>query len=183
MNFRPMFSLVAGFLSTLLMVSCAGSKSHPPLATVPEVNVQRYAGHWYEQFRLPNSFQKDGASAEAHYTLLPDQSLRVVNTETRTDGRQKTASGRATAVPGSGNARLRVKFEGLAALAPAAEEGNYWILKLAPDYSTALVGTPDRNYLWLLSRQANLPDSVRQKHTEEARRLGFDTTRLLYRPR
>ncbi|MBB5036835.1 lipocalin family protein [Prosthecobacter dejongeii] len=183
MNSHPLFSLVAGLLSTLLMVSCAGSKSYPPLATVPEVNVQRYAGHWYEQFRLPNSFQKDGASAEAQYTLLPDQSLRVVNTETRADGRQKTATGRATAVSGSSNARLRVKFEGLASLAPAAEEGNYWILQLAPDYSAALVGTPDRNYLWLLSRQANLPDSTRQKYADEARRLGFNTTRLLYRPR
>lgn len=175
--------VAAGTAATAL-VSCATARSYPPLRTAGQtgkVDIGRYAGHWYEQARLPNSFQKDDASAEAHYTLLPESVVQVVNTETRADGSRHTAKGKATAVPGSGNSRLRVKFEGLAALVPAAEEGNYWIIKLAPDYSVALVGTPDRKFLWLLSRQRNLPPAEKTSYLEEARRQGFDTYRLIHR--
>lgn len=174
---------VAGATAAIL-ASCATSRSHPPLKTAGQsgrVDISRYAGHWYEQARLPNSFQKDDASAEAHYALLPDGTVQVVNTETRADGSRHTAKGKATAVPGSANSRLRVKFEGLAALVPAAEEGNYWIIKLAPDYSVALVGTPDRQFLWLLSRKQNLSAAEKASYLEDARGQGFDTSRLIHR--
>lgn len=165
-----------------LLSSCAGPQLKP-LQPVAQVDLKRYSGQWYEQFRLPNSFQEDSASAEARYTPQPDGSVKVVNTEFRTDGTRKTASGSATAVSGSGNSRLRVKFEGLAALVPAAEEGNYWIIKLAPDYSAALVGTPDRKYLWLLTRSRQITPALREEYLAEARRQGFDTTPLIFRNR
>jgi ABC-type branched-subunit amino acid transport system substrate-binding protein len=37
--------------------------------------------------------------------------------------------------------------------------GDYWILGLPADYSWAVVGSPDRKYLWILGRTAPLsPD-------------------------
>lgn len=161
---------------TLILASCASPR---PLRTVSQVNLARYAGHWHEITRLPNSFQRDDSRATADYTLQQDGSVRVVNTEYRPGGTTRTAAGRATAVAGSGGSRLRVKFEGLAALAPAAAEGNYWIIDLAPDYSAALVGTPNRKFLWLLSRSANMAPAVRERYLRRARDEGFDTTRLI----
>ncbi|HAL72497.1 MAG TPA: hypothetical protein DCP71_12055 [Verrucomicrobiales bacterium] len=115
MNLRCLSLVAAATLIAGLLPSCTSGKNLPPLATAGPVDLQRYSGLWFEQFRLPNSFQNDEATAEARYTPQPDGSVRVVNTEVRPDGTRKTATGTATAVPGSRNSRLRVKFDGLAA--------------------------------------------------------------------
>lgn len=183
MKIRALFSCTLALLAIWGLSHCSNPKPVAPLPTGPRVNLKRYVGHWYEQFRLPNSFQNDRATAEADYALLPDGAVRVVNTETRPDGTQKTAKGTAQAIPDGNNNRLRVKFEGIAALVPAAEEGNYWILKLDPDYSTVLVGTPDREFLWMLSRAKGVSEARRAEYVKEAQRLGFDTSKLIYRRR
>ncbi len=156
--------------------------AHParPLPTAAKVDLSRYAGRWFEVARLPNPFQRADARATAEYTVQPDGSVKVRNTELRPDGRAKSIEGRATAVPGSGNARLRVKFGGLAALAPLPAEGNYWIIQLEPDYSAALVGTPSRNYLWLLARSADLPAKTQTRLIQRATELGFPTGQLIF---
>lgn len=178
---KPWIYLGGATALVLGLMACVHSKPDRPLRTAKAVDIQRYAGHWHEQFRLPNSFQKDGAKAEAEYSLLPDGKVRVVNTETRPDGKKNIATGTAIAVPGSNNSRLRVKFDGLASLVPAAESGNYWIIQVEPDYSAALVGTPDRKFLWMLSRKDPVSPALRDRYVSTAKELGFDTSRLLFR--
>lgn len=176
-----MLRLCLGVLA-LGLAACSSTNSHPPLKTTANVDPNRYAGVWYEQFRLPTPFQDDKGTATASYTLLPSGSIRVVNTETLPSGKKNTATGTATAVRGSGNARLRVKFQGLAALVPVPEEGNYWIIRLAPDYSAALVGTPDRRFLWLLTREQKASRATLETYAREARAQGFNLSTLIVRP-
>lgn len=168
------------FLLLLVAVVLAGCATRTaPLPTVKAVDLNRYAGRWHEIARLPNFFQKEGARAIADYTVQPDGSVKVRNTEVRADGTQKSIEGRATPAQDSGNARLRVKFGGFAAIAPVPKDGNYWIVALAPDYSVALVGTPDRKFLWLLARDPHLPARTRDGYLARARQLGFSTERVL----
>ena len=144
-----------------------------PLITAPKVDLNRYAGRWYEIARLSNRFQRDEEKAIADYTPDGPDRLKVRNTAVAPDGRQRSIEGFAEPVPGSNGARLRVRFSGWAALAPVPKEGNYWIIDLDADYQTALVGTPDRNYLWILSRSPQgKVDSVR-RFTARAERFGF----------
>lgn len=155
------------------------SASYPPLPTVPKVDLSRYAGTWHEVSRLPNTFQKSCVRSMAEYTALPDGTVGVKNTCYKTKGRTSGVKGVAEPVPGSGNARLRVKFGGFAALAPDPEEGNYWIIALDSQYRWAMVGTPDRKFLWMLSRQPQLPFPVYQDLKAKAKTLGFDVTKLI----
>ncbi len=164
-------------LTALALAGC--TENSAPLPTVAQVDLTRYAGRWYEIARLPNFFQKEGGRAIAEYTAESDGSVKVRNTELRDGSTEKAVEGRATAVPGSGNARLQVRFGGFAALAPVPAEGNYWIIGLEPDYSVALVGTPDRKYLWLLARDSHLSPAIRDRHLADARRLGFPTEKIL----
>ena len=143
------FTMLLGSTLLLLLVSCQTAR---PMRTAESVDLKRYVGLWYEIARLPNSFQQDDSRATAEYTLKNDGSVHVVNTEYRPDGSDKIATGQATVVPDSRGSRLRVEFGGLASLVPVSKQGNYWIIALAPDYSVALVGTPDRRFLWLLAR-------------------------------
>ena len=78
------------------------------------------------------------------------------------------------------NARLMVVFDNwFARLFGSSREGNYWILDLDLEYRTAMVGTPDRRYLWILSRTPQLEDSTYQRLVERARQLGYPVSDLI----
>ena len=169
-----------GWLALAAAVSAARAGAHAPLPTVPHVDLARYAGTWHEIARLPNMFQRTCVASQARYTPLADGGLEVVNSCGTARGRCRQVQGRADPVPCSGNARLRVRFSGLGRLVPVPREGNYWIIALDDDYQWALVGTPDRRFLWILARQPQLPPDVCGDLVARARRLGFDVDRLVW---
>lgn len=180
-NTLEMKTLLALLALAALFSGCAQEAARP-LPTASHVDLKRYSGQWYEIARLPNFFQRDDSSAIAEYTPNPDGSVRVRNTELRPNGTRKAIEGRADAVLGSEQARLKVRFGGLAGLAPVSKEGNYWIIEVAPDYSMALVGTPDRKYLWLLARSPK-PNVAKRDHLiAKARSLGFPVDKLIVHP-
>jgi apolipoprotein D and lipocalin family protein len=174
---KPTGLLVPGL--AVLLIGC-GTTSHSPLPTAGNVDLKRYAGRWYEVARLPTPFQRADEGATADYTLQPDGTVRVVNTANAPNGRNRSIEGRAEVVPGSNNGRLRVKFTGLAALAPVADEGNYWIIAVDRDrYRHAMVGTPDRESLWLLSRTPKLDPAIQKQLVARAKELGFPVEKLI----
>ncbi len=146
--------------------------------TVAAVEVPRYLGTWYEVARIPASFQDSAtrrcADVTATYTARADGRIDVVNAcRNALDGYAETAARAiASPVPGSGNARLRVQF-----FWPFS--GDYWVIGLDPDYRWALVGSPSRNFLWLLSRTPVLPEPDIAAATAIAASQGFDTARIV----
>ncbi len=156
-------------LVCLLLCACAGTHVHPP-ATVPFVDLKRYAGQWYEIESFPTWFQSGCQASRAFYTPLPDGAIKVVNT---CDRRGKTASveGTARVVPGSNNSKLKVRFFG-------PFEGDYWILDLDPDYRWVAVGAPNRRYLWILSRTPQIDPSLLGRIRARLAAQGFDVSRL-----
>ncbi|MBC3539063.1 lipocalin family protein [Rufibacter sediminis] len=144
-----------------------------PLPTVASVDLQRYAGKWYEIAAFPQRFEKGCHCTFAEYT--PKEGYVEVRNTCRKGspaGKEDGVVGKAFPVEGSHNAKLRVQF-----FWPF--RGDYWILALADDYSHALVGTPDRDYLWILSRAPQLDSAIFARLSQKARELGFDTRRLV----
>ncbi len=164
----------------LTLTQCAGMDSQETLTTVPSVDLSRYAGTWYELARLPMWFQRHCMASKAVYTARPDGTLDVHN-ECMTDkGETQEAEGVATVVDPSTNARLRVVFDNwFARLVGGSREGNYWILDLDPEYRTAIVGTPDRRYLWILSRTPQVAEGVYRRLVDRAQQLGFPVSDLI----
>jgi apolipoprotein D and lipocalin family protein len=56
--------------------------------------------------------------------------------------------------------------------------GDYWVIDLDPDYKTAIVGHPSRDYLWLLSRTPTVAPEVMAGLEEKARQSGYPLERL-----
>ena len=50
-----------------------------------------------------------------------------------------------------------------------------------PDYRVAVVGHPNREYLWLLSRTPTVSERTRNQLLEVARQRGYDTRELIWR--
>ena len=165
-------ALVAGLLAR---------KAKKPLTTAPSVDLQRYIGTWYEIARLPEKHEKDCASdVTATYELTIDGGLRIINRCRRRDASVKRAIGRAEVVDADTNAKLRVSFAPqLLDMLPFVWS-DYYIIDVASDYSTAVVGTPDRSHLWLLARDPTVSEEVRSSFIAKALGQGFDTSQLVY---
>ena len=58
--------------------------------------------------------------------------------------------------------------------------GDYWILDLDDDYKYAIIGTPSKEYLWILSREKTISDEVLNKLLEKITNMGFDKSKLIY---
>jgi apolipoprotein D and lipocalin family protein len=158
----------------LTLGACAGVGSNGDLSTVASVDLSRYVGTWYEIARLPMWFQRHCVDSKAIYSSRPDGLVGVHNECVTESGGVEQAEGVATVVDPKTNARLMVVFDNwFARLFGSSREGNYWILDLDPEYRTAMVGTPDRRYLWILSRTPQLEDSTYQRLVERARQLGY----------
>lgn len=152
-----------------LTLANAGSPGLPPLQTVAKVDVSRYLGRWYEIARLPNRFQKGCAGSTADYTLREDGEISVTNScRNQQDGSLDQVTGRAWVVDATSNAQLKVSF-----FWPF--RGDYWIIELGKEYEYAVVGTPNRKYLWILSRTADMDDGLYAAILQRAGQQGFDS--------
>jgi apolipoprotein D and lipocalin family protein len=146
-------------------------EEHNQLEVVPHVELKRYLGKWYEIAHLPARFQEGCNDTTATYTLSEDGSIRVLN-ECRKDGEVKQAKGKAKVVDKNSGAKLKVTF-----FWPFY--GDYWIIDLGEDYDYAVVGAPNRKYLWILNRTPQMDDRLFSQLVESAKSKGFDVSNLI----
>lgn len=146
------------------------------LPTVSSVDLERYLGRWYEIARFDHRFERGCGAVEAFYTLRDDGMIGVKNSCFLADeNRTKEAHGRAYIVDEKSNAKLKVTF-----FWPFY--GNYWIIDLAEDYRYAVVSEPSQEYFWILSRTPSMSQEDLDHILSNASKLGFDTTKLIWRP-
>ena len=146
---------------------------HDDLEVVSHVDLNRYAGRWYEIARLPNRFEKKCAdSVTATYSVGTDGKVRVVNRCRKLSGEYTTATGKAKVVDKTTNAKLKVTF-----FWPFY--GDYWILDLGENYEYAVVGAPDRKYLWILSRNPRMDERLYYQLLAKMAARGFKTEQVI----
>lgn len=153
-------TMVLGLMMTLsITLGCVTSAfaKPPKLQTVPYVDLKKYAGRWYEIASFPQRFSKGCVATTADYSLRADGDIDVVNTcrMYTLDGEINQATGKAWVDDKITNAKLKVRF-----FWPFS--GKYWIIELGQNYEYAVVGHPDRDYLWILSRTPQMDGSLYQ---------------------
>jgi apolipoprotein D and lipocalin family protein len=162
-----------------LLPRVSADSQTPAVRTVPVVDVNRYAGDWFEIARFENRFQRQCVGdVRASYARRADGRIDVVNRCLTADG-QTEARGIARLVDKETNAKLKVRFAPawLSWLPPVW--GDYWIVGLASDYSWAVVGGPGRDYLWILARTPRLDAESMAAARTAAQDNGFDVARLV----
>jgi apolipoprotein D and lipocalin family protein len=173
-------SVTIAFLVTIVSALAVSAQSLGPVRTVENVDLSRYVGDWFEIARFPNRFQRQCVGdVRASYVRRSDGRIDVINRCRATDGTVTEARGIARVVDERTSAKLKVRF------APAVLSflpmvwGDYWIIGLAADYSWAVVGSPDRTYLWILARTPRLSPEQFGAAMATARASGFDVDRLM----
>ena len=159
-------------LHSVLLAMAGCTPKYPPLATVEKVDLQRYAGTWYEIARYEHYFEKGCSDVSATYALTDEGKVEVLNRCTDEEGKRKEAKGIAYAVD-ENKSRLKVSF-----FRPFY--GDYWILMLDEEYRYALVGDPSRKYLWILSRTPQLDEAIVQTILQKLPSLGYTASALIW---
>ena len=164
------------FFAGALAFALAGLLAHAetsPVQSVGKVDLGRYAGKWYEIAAFPMFFQRQCiGDTTAEYALRPDGDISVVN-RCRTEQGFDEATAKAWAVDGTGRSQLKVSF-----FWPF--RADYWVIGLDDDYQWAVVGNPNRKYLWVLSRTPRLSGERLDKALQAAKSQGFDLDQLRY---
>lgn len=159
-------------LLPLWLLGCAGPAPAPPGVAVERVNLVLYQGLWHEIASSQPWFQEGCVCTQARYTLHgPEMVIKNSCRRHQPQGREMARTAVATPVPGTGDAQLSVSFHW-------PFRGGYWVIGLDPDYQWALVGSPDRQNLWVLARQRTMDPGLLVHVLEIAKQKGFDTSRV-----
>lgn len=139
---------------------------------VTPFDINRYLGMWYEIARLPSRIEKNLNQLTEEYSLNPDGTLKVITRAWHTkhcewvlaDGKIKFAGAKDVGM-------LKVSYFGPIYFA-------YNILDIDDDYKYAMVSTSNRDYLWLLSRETDIPTKIKKRFLTKALAIGFDIAAL-----
>ena len=166
---------VSFLLITLLVVSCGLSEEEiEHMKIVKDVDLNKYAGKWYEIARFPHSFEKDLVGVTATYTLRSNGKINVLNEgfKDTLNGKYKKAKAFAKIPDPNNPGRLKVFF-----FWPFG--ADYLILELDQDnYQYALVGSSSDNYLWILCRNPHMDEPTYEMLVQKAADRGYDISRL-----
>jgi len=151
-------------------------KCSNPLAfdnsTIKELDLNRYLGKWYEIARFDHRFEHGLTDITAEYVLKDNGIIQVLNRGYNQKKKKNIlAEGKAktTKEPGV----LRVSFFW-------NFYSDYRIMALGSNYDWALIGAgKGTDYLWILSRTETLPEETYNQILAEAKRRGFDISKLI----
>lgn len=170
--FRPL-PMIAMWLAALPLL--AATLPNRPVVTL---DLARYSGKWHEIAHLPMYFERRCLDAvTATYTPNPDGTVGIHNT-CRTDKGVMAVDG-VGRIHDQQPAALEVRF------APAwltwlpAAWADYWVIEVDANYQWAVVGSPGRRHLWILSRRPALDHALFATLKERARQRGYPVDQLI----
>jgi len=166
--------------NVLLVAAALLTMRETRLDVVSNLDLNKYMGRWFEIARLPNRFQdKCVSDVEANYSVQPDSRISVVNRCRERDGNVTEAQGVARRVDGAPPSVLQVRFAPAFLSFLSAVWGDYQVIALDDAHTHAVVGSPDRKYLWVLARTPSLDDGTYDQLLQIAKKQGFDVSRVV----
>ena len=163
-----------------LIAAFAAKDAKKGLTSAAQVDLDRFAGTWYEIARLPKRGEKDSGSDSRVTYARTDTGLRMLTLCRQADGSIRRITGRAKLRDDATQSRFKVSFSSPALDVLPFVWSDYTIVDVSDDYSTAIVGTDNRKQLSLLAKKPVVDDSTRQDFLNKARAQGFDTTALVF---
>lgn len=142
--------------------------------TVPELDLNKYAGTWYEIARFPHSFEKGLVGVTATYNLKENGQIEVINQgyKNTLDGELSKAIGKAKRPNDNEPGKLKVAFFWIF-------YAEYNVLELDENYQYALIGSSNSKYLWILSRTPQMDKHVYESLVENAKKRGYNVNKLI----
>jgi apolipoprotein D and lipocalin family protein len=158
-------------LSLIFAVSFAQNAS-AALQTVSFVDLNQYAGTWYQIARNPIFFEARCVCSRQVLGAMPNGQVSVYNScnDTAPTGTLEVIKGVATNEDPTTNSKFTVDFN-------LPNKGEYWIIGLDPQYRFAVVSDPTEKSLYILSKSPTLDPQLYQTAFNLAKQQ-VDTSQL-----
>ena len=152
---------------------CGCATGRAPLPTVPSVDLERFMGDWYVMAGMFTPLEKKVHNAVETYRLNPDGTVSTTFRYRKGgfDGKVKSFSPKGFIHDPQSNAEWRMQF-----LWPF--KAAYLIVYLDDDYQKTIIGVPNRNHVWIMSREPDLSDADYQQMLDQVARLGYDVEKV-----
>ena len=171
---NPISACIKLAVASMILLSSCGQTIPEGASAVKPFDIDRYLGKWYEIARLDFKQERGLKNTTADYSLNNDGTITVVNRGYDVNKKTwKEATGKAKFVDARDEAKLKVSFFG-------PFYSGYSVIAIDPEYRYALIAGEDFKYLWLLSRETSMPDSVKQQYLAKAKAVGYRTEELLW---
>jgi lipocalin len=124
-------------------------------ATVNELNLNSYLGHWIQVYGAPTNaiFQGYGTCATADYGVLDNGQISVLNSQLNKNKEIENINGYGYYKNVSEPGKLTVHLDGVPVDSP------YWVVKLGEivddKYQYSIITTPSGISLWVLTRDVD----------------------------
>lgn len=162
-------------LTLILFFGISACATIPKGATaVDSFQKEKYLGKWYEIARMDFKFERDLNNTTAEYSLNENGTIKVDNNGYNTKDKEwSQAIGKAKFIGKDTKAMLKVSFFG-------PFYGGYNVIAIDNNYQYALVAGKDLSYLWILSRETTIPESIRTEYLKLAESIGYKTSELIW---
>ena len=145
-------ALLSSTLLTLGGTGCMHSE-YDQFKLVPKVDLEKYMGRWYVLAHSPNRIENEAYNSVEHYALRDDGDVDITFTfrEGGFDGEEEVITQHGYVIDRDSNAEWRVS--------------PFWPLKLpflvigleAEEYRYTVIAGPNRDWLWIMARDTQLP--------------------------
>ena len=164
---RSLYSISA----VLLMSGCATDPEE--LATVDYVDLDRFMGDWYVIANIPTFIEKGAHNAIENYTMNDDGSIatRFTFRKDSFDGKEKEYNPKGFITDTESNAVWGMRF-----IWPI--KADYRVIYLTDDYSVTVIGRNKRDFVWIMAREPQMPDTRYDELVDFVESVGYDITAL-----
>lgn len=172
MRIKPYYSILVATAILLLSASCQSIPKEARVVT--NFDAQKYMGTWYEIARIDFKHERNMNNTAAQYSLKDNGDIKVVNSGYNyVKETWKKREGKAKFRGDSTEGALKVSFFG-------PFYSGYNVIAIDKDYKYVLIAGKDHDYLWILSREQTIPESVKKEYLEIAKNAGYDTSDLIW---
>ena len=155
-----------------LFSACSSKKDLPPLQTVDHVDIQKFMGSWNVIANIPTIIEKGAFNAIENYKWNEEKKridVKFTFNADSFDGERKEYPQKAFIHNKDTNAEWRIQFFWPLKFA-------YLILHVDEAYSYCVIGVPDRDHVWIMSREKTMNETLYQKLIADLKMKGFDTS-------
>lgn len=160
---------------SLLLAGCAARQA--PLETVDHVDLERFMGDWYVIAHIPTFLEVEAYNAVESYSLNADGTIATTFTFRKGgfDGKRKRYEPKGFITDTDSNAVWGMRF-----VWPI--KADYRIIYLDEDYQVTVIGRNKRDYVWLMARRPEIPESRLEPALRVIEQAGYDRSDLRFVP-
>ncbi len=168
-----MSSVMPSLFMPVVLLGLAACSSPPPIHTATAVDLERFMGDWYVIANIPTWIERDAHNAVESYRLAQDGTVATTFSfrQGSFDGDLKTYHPTGYVLDRESNAVWGMQF-----FWPI--QADYRIVFLDESYSQTVIGRTARDYVWLMARTPEIPDSDYQRFLTLIAQEGYDVSKV-----